>query len=171
VLGQDVFGDLPAVKLKFDVITAFDVIEHVEEPVRFLGILADKLKPGGDIIISTGNTSAKAWRFLGSRYWYCWYPEHIVFINPAWATGAADKLGLSLIEAAAFSYGDALGLNRWRELVHNVIYRFFPAPLAWMRRRISVDPAVRQHRELSFQPPGWSTAQDHMLFRFRKNDQ
>jgi SAM-dependent methyltransferase len=170
VIGRDVYRDVPALHDRFDVITAFDVIEHVEQPAEFLRILIDKLKPGGQVIVSTGNTSARSWRFLGSRYWYCWYPEHIVFINPAWAAGAAQKLGVSMIEATTFSYGGGGRLQRWGETIHNVIYKFFPRPLGWLRRRWSGKKGMRMLMERSLQPPGWSTAKDHVLLRFRKND-
>lgn len=36
-----------------DVITSFDVIEHVEEPLQWVSEIYDLLKPGGEIIIGT----------------------------------------------------------------------------------------------------------------------
>lgn len=40
---------------RFDVITAWDVIEHVHDPVSFLRDLASRLAPGGQIFLRTPN--------------------------------------------------------------------------------------------------------------------
>lgn len=40
---------------KFDVITAFDVIEHLSNPGRFLELCSAHLKPGGVVLITTPN--------------------------------------------------------------------------------------------------------------------
>lgn len=43
---------------KFDVITAFELIEHLADPLRFLADLNKALRPGGKIIISAPNRNA-----------------------------------------------------------------------------------------------------------------
>ena len=51
-------GELPealAPQERFDLITAWDVIEHVYDPVAFLGDLASHLAPGGEIFLRTPN--------------------------------------------------------------------------------------------------------------------
>lgn len=42
-------------KEKYDVVIATEVIEHVENPISFIGAFLDVLKPGGKIIITTPN--------------------------------------------------------------------------------------------------------------------
>ncbi len=42
-------------KEKYDVVVATEVIEHVENPVSFIGAFLEVLKPGGVIIITTPN--------------------------------------------------------------------------------------------------------------------
>jgi SAM-dependent methyltransferase len=64
---------------RFDVATAFDVVEHVYELPDFFSSVARLLKPGGRLLILTGNVGSLAARLCGSKWWYLRFPEHIVF--------------------------------------------------------------------------------------------
>ena len=64
---------------RFDVVTAFDVIEHVYDLPRFFVGVAHLLEPGGKFIVLTGDIGSLGARICGSRWWYLRYPEHIVF--------------------------------------------------------------------------------------------
>jgi SAM-dependent methyltransferase len=64
---------------RFDVVTAFDVIEHLYDFPGFMESMANLLKPGGKFIVLTGDISSLGARYCGSRWWYLRYPEHIVF--------------------------------------------------------------------------------------------
>jgi len=73
------YASLEDVSERYDVITAFDVVEHLYDVPQFLekckGLLAD----GGIIIILTGNIESFTARICQSRWWYLKLPEHIVF--------------------------------------------------------------------------------------------
>lgn len=64
---------------QFDVITAFDVIEHVYDLAGFLRSSARMLRPGGKLIVLTGDIGCIGARLCRNRWWYLQYPEHIVF--------------------------------------------------------------------------------------------
>lgn len=64
---------------RFEVVTAFDVIEHLYDAPSFLEDVARLLGPGGKLIVLTGDIASLSARLCGSRWWYLRYPEHIVF--------------------------------------------------------------------------------------------
>jgi 2-polyprenyl-3-methyl-5-hydroxy-6-metoxy-1,4-benzoquinol methylase len=65
----------------FDIITLWDVIEHLWEPVKIIKMLSKKLKPGGCLFISTPNTGAIIAKLLGKRWAFMTPPEHLCFFN------------------------------------------------------------------------------------------
>lgn len=82
---------------RFDVITALDVIEHVADPVEFLREVAELLKPGGALFVSTpdvGSLTAKAF----GRRWHFYYPYHLSYFSPKTLTAEAKRHGLTLID-------------------------------------------------------------------------
>jgi 2-polyprenyl-6-hydroxyphenyl methylase/3-demethylubiquinone-9 3-methyltransferase len=63
-LGVDyVVGDVQELEGEFDLITCMEVIEHVADPAAFLHALAARLAPGGLLIMSTPNATARS-RFM-----------------------------------------------------------------------------------------------------------
>jgi len=150
----------------YDVVVAFDVIEHVEDPRQFLQQLAGYVKPGGYLIISSGDLDARSWRLMGSRYWYCVIPEHISFVSPKWSLGAAKNLKLRVVDIEHFSHAMASPLERIMQFMKNMLYRFSPGISAWLRSKGVGHRVVLEHRELLEMPPVWITAKDHFLVIF-----
>jgi SAM-dependent methyltransferase len=73
-------SDLLAEEGPFDVITAIEVFEHVENALAVLGLLRRILKPGGVLFYTTGNPAPHWNRFLD---WEYVYPEiHISYFSP-----------------------------------------------------------------------------------------
>jgi cyclopropane fatty-acyl-phospholipid synthase-like methyltransferase len=74
---------------KFDVVTAFDIIEHVQNPASFLMELREVLKPGGVLAISSPDTGHFL-RYLMGRRWPMLQPmQHTVLFS---RRGIADLL-------------------------------------------------------------------------------
>ncbi|HKM19267.1 MAG TPA: class I SAM-dependent methyltransferase [Aliarcobacter sp.] len=78
--GHQVFESIDEIEDEsLDVITAFDLIEHLYDVKGFLETVYTKLKKNGRLIILTGNIDSLSSRIAKSNWWYIKYPEHIVF--------------------------------------------------------------------------------------------
>jgi SAM-dependent methyltransferase len=80
----------------FDAILSFDVFEHLARPVETIKGLARLLRPGGVLVVETGNSEAISWRLTGRAYWYCGLVEHIGFFNRQSVETAGRLAGLEL---------------------------------------------------------------------------
>ncbi|MBV6413042.1 MAG: Ubiquinone biosynthesis O-methyltransferase [Xanthomonadales bacterium] len=83
---------------RFDAVTLFDVIEHVPDPATAIGRLARLLKPGGVLIVSSGDLDAWTWRWLGAGHWYLQTPQHLSVISRGFLRHVAVERGLRLRE-------------------------------------------------------------------------
>jgi SAM-dependent methyltransferase len=81
----------------FDIVTAFDVIEHVPDPNRFLGDIASALEPDGTLFVSTPDVESLAARAFGRR-WHFYYPYHLSYFGPRTLARAADSHGLRVLD-------------------------------------------------------------------------
>lgn len=81
---------------RFDVVTTLEVVEHVADVALFIEAAAAMVKPGGLLIASTINRTAKAWllAIIGAEYVLRWLPR---------GTHSYDKLVTPSELAAAFS--------------------------------------------------------------------
>jgi SAM-dependent methyltransferase len=66
----------------FDVITAFEVLEHVNEPVKLLAQVRRLLRPGGLFYLTTPNFDALLRHAERAEFAMLGYPEHLCFYTP-----------------------------------------------------------------------------------------
>jgi len=81
-------------KASFDVITMFDVFEHLQDPLGDMRKLRSLLKPDGLIIIATGDTNSLAARIMKRRWTFFIPPQHIFFFHRKNVTTLLQKAGL-----------------------------------------------------------------------------
>ena len=162
--GIDIIGsDFSAISGSFDCITALDVIEHVERPRVFLQDCLAAVRPGGFVLISTGNLDALPFRWIGSRYWYCTIAEHISFVSPAWFAGLDGSLGYGVLRQTTFAHGGTSLPLRVKDTARNIVYRLTPSVFKTLRRLGMGGKDVRTQPELADHPPGWGSARDHFM--------
>jgi len=77
---------------RFDVITLWDVIEHLRDPVAVLAMLKDRLTAGGALFMTTGNFDN--WRRVadGER-WGLYLFDHHFYFTPASLAAVARQAG------------------------------------------------------------------------------
>jgi hypothetical protein len=63
----------------FDVIFAFDLVEHLYNFDDFINFCHLKLSKHGALIILTGNIESFSAKIADANWWYYKYPEHIIF--------------------------------------------------------------------------------------------
>jgi SAM-dependent methyltransferase len=96
ILGPTVESVDPAAIAPFDAVIIFDVMEHLTDPVATLTALQKLLRPGGVMLIETGDTDAPAFHKYGPRYAYAAVVEHVGFFNRSSLAEAARHTGLEL---------------------------------------------------------------------------
>lgn len=104
-LGLPVFtGTLQQAALpaeRFDVITLWDVIEHVPDPVPLLTEAARVLKPGGRLVLTTGDWGSAYAQRHGADWHLMTPPWHLTMFSRATLTQAAARAGLKPVQWAS----------------------------------------------------------------------
>lgn len=67
----------------FDLISAIEVLEHIAHPAPVLRLLARLLKPGGFLLLTTGNLASPMARWKGLDFSYCMPEIHVSLFSPA----------------------------------------------------------------------------------------
>lgn len=81
ILAPDELAALPAGS--FDVISAIEVLEHIAHPTPVLRLLARLLRPGGLLLLTTGNLASPVARWQGLDFSYCMPEIHVSLFSPA----------------------------------------------------------------------------------------
>lgn len=85
----------------FNVLTVFEVIEHLPDPKQFLEQCKSLLMPGGLLLINTGNTDSWTQNALGSTWEYYDIEKHgghISFFNPYSIRLLAEAVGFKVLK-------------------------------------------------------------------------
>jgi SAM-dependent methyltransferase len=81
----------------FDVITCFDVFEHLYEPRRVMAKVAQWLKPGGVFYVLVPNIDSAEGRIFGT-YWHgLELPRHLFHYSPQSLRFLAESAGLAAV--------------------------------------------------------------------------
>jgi len=88
----------------FDVVTCFDVLEHVYQPRKVMERIWCWLKPGGILYLAVPNIDSAAVKFFGS-YWYGMeLPRHLTHFSPESLQSMARSANLSKVEIITSRY-------------------------------------------------------------------
>lgn len=82
----------------FDVISAFQIIEHERDPLRMMIRIHKLLKKGGLVILATPNQGGMWQKIMGKRWFGYRHPEHVVLLDFDTMRKLLQKAGFSHIE-------------------------------------------------------------------------
>jgi 2-polyprenyl-3-methyl-5-hydroxy-6-metoxy-1,4-benzoquinol methylase len=87
-------------KEPYDIVTGFDVIEHVLDPVVFLHTVRRLLRPGGVLALTTPDTGSLICQLMGRR-WYFYIPiVHTYHFNRANLARLLTQTGFQVVHIA-----------------------------------------------------------------------
>jgi SAM-dependent methyltransferase len=115
----------------FDVVTCFDVLEHMYQPRQFLARVLEWLKPGGILYAKLPNIDSWEARLLGT-YWYgLELPRHLYHFSPQSLRRLMTTLGFYEVSLTATEPGSHLP-NSVRYVFEDFLEKlgFSPVPLA-----------------------------------------
>lgn len=120
-------GELGSLGLpQFDLVCALEVIEHVADKADFIAALAARLAPGGLLVLSTPNRTARSRLLLveaaerigaipkGTHHWDD-------FVTPEELDGLLGEAGLTMDEPRGISWSPLQGLHLSDDLALNYI--------------------------------------------------
>lgn len=125
------FLDSPENPGAFDLICMWDTIEHLPHPVRTIEKATRALKPGGALVITTGDIGSLVARWRGERWRQIHPPTHLYYFSRKTLTLAIEKAGLSVDSIDSVGY--------WRSL-RSMLYGIFALGkkrTAWIYRLLT----------------------------------
>ena len=139
----------PFAAASFDAVTLFEVIEHLKAPRPLLAECRRILKPGGLLVLSTGNTASWTAAAMGARWDYFHIAKdagHVSFYHPASVVRLAANCGFDAvrIETARVKFHEKGDVPAWRYTLGKIAAELLNVParllggghdlLAYLRR-------------------------------------
>lgn len=91
-------ASVPFPKSSFEVVTLFDVIEHVQNPEADMKRVAELLVPQGLVVINTPDASSLYARLMGPRWHLIVPPEHLYCFSRAGMLALLDRVGFDVLQ-------------------------------------------------------------------------
>lgn len=119
----------------FDLITFWDVIEHIPDVVAALRYARTLLAPGGKLLIETQNVDSKTADKLGKAWHHYKHAEHIYHFNPGTIDRVLTEAGFQVLENTPKLGGKYVTLSFIAERagrVHPILSALL-SPLNWFK--------------------------------------
>ena len=121
----------------FDLITLWDVIEHIPDTREALVEIRRLLAPGGRLLVETQNIDSIAAKLLGKKWQHFKHAEHIYHFNPKTLKRLFDSAGFEILENRPWLGGKYVSMGFVAERVgrlHPIFSTLF-APLKLLKNR------------------------------------
>ena len=97
------YGLAPKIHAQLDVVTMWDVIEHVSDPLDALQVCNKVLKPGGALILSTVDVGSAYARIMG-KYWPWLMKMHLYYFDRGTMTAYLRKAGFQTLQIRTYRH-------------------------------------------------------------------
>jgi 2-polyprenyl-3-methyl-5-hydroxy-6-metoxy-1,4-benzoquinol methylase len=95
----------------FDVITAYALVEHMEDPFSFFEKVTKWLKPGGLLVLGTNDINCLLSRYRKENYQDLIPPEHIILFSYNFYKTYLNKLGYKILYKKYINGGYSFSYN------------------------------------------------------------
>lgn len=117
----------------FDVISLFDVFEHLQDPKKDLKKLHDVLKKDGLLVIGTGDTGSLLPKLVGRKWTFFNPPQHIFYFNKPLIRKILSDAGFEVVKistagkwlslAYIFHLAETVGENKLAQFISPIIMK------------------------------------------------
>jgi len=119
-------------RARFDVITLFDVIEHLRKPFETLELVRGMLEKGGIVAISTMDSTSVTSRLMGKRLEdFRRISEHLFFFDRSNLSAILHKHGFDVLKSATMGHSFEMRLLASRV---RAVLPIVGIPMQWMLR-------------------------------------
>lgn len=81
---------------ELDAVVMLDVIEHLQDPDAVMGLVARALKPGGKLVVTTGDFGSAFSRLMGPKWRLMTPPQHLFFFTVPSLKALLSRHGLEV---------------------------------------------------------------------------
>lgn len=114
----------------FDVLTYIDVTEHLAAPIAELVTAQQYLKPGGKLILYSGNARSRFAQLAGGNWAYLRCAGHVAIASRAALTQGLAQAGFENIQTWDQNHPSSPGIGKWLfEYAGSRIRRHWAVPL------------------------------------------
>ena len=82
----------------FDMLTSFEVLEHINNPMEEIANFAKLLRKGGLVYLTTPNFNALSRHLIGAKWNVIEYPEHLSYYTPSTLKFLFEKHGFRTLK-------------------------------------------------------------------------
>jgi SAM-dependent methyltransferase len=102
---------VPLAERAYDLVTMWDVIEHLSDPIDSLSRMRKALKPEGYLLLETQNIDSIFARLLGKRWHHFKHAEHLWHFSPRTIEAILAKAGFDVVEIRSSMSGKYVKLS------------------------------------------------------------